>query len=289
MSFPPDAFLIGAEKCGTTTLTDLLAQHPDLLISDPRDADYFTRNFTRGLDWYRTLFDGPTDKVLLDVSLSYSMAPLTRLRAGQASVEDPTLGVPQRIHAANPAARFIYVLRDPVTRTYSSYWHAVRYGYKDIGISQALAQDPQFLDRSNYAGQLQQYLELFPLDAFHFVIFEEMTADPVAAALACFRHLGLDAERHVPVFERPKNESFRYNAAGRLLRALAPSGAAMNTLVDLGQRLTPRALEPWMKRLIVTEIPGLDDALRQDLAQRFRAPNARLQELTGLALDRWTA
>lgn len=288
MSFPPDAYLIGAEKCGTTTLTDLLAQHPALAVSQPRDSDFFTRNFARGFDWYRSLFDAPHDKVALDVSLSYSMAPLTALRAGEIPDGDPTVGVPQRIHAANPDARFIYVLRNPVTRTYSSYWHAVRYGFKDIGFLRALERSPQFLDRSDYAGQLEQYLEYFPLDSFHFVIFEDMTADPIAATLSCYRHLGLDTERFVPTFERPKNESFRYNAIGRLLRAVAPSSDAMNQVINFGQRLTPGFLEPWVKRLIVTDVPGLDDEARQYLADRFRKPNARLEQLTGLRLERWS-
>ena len=99
----------------------------------------------------------------------------------------------------------------------------------------------------------------------------------------------LDFVDHHQTFERPKNESFRYNAAGRILRALAPSGAAMNRLVDLGQRLTPKALEPWVKRLIVTGVPGIDAESRQYLLDYFREPNDRLRQITGLQLDRWSA
>ncbi len=289
MSFPPDAFLIGAEKCGTTTLTDLLAQHPSLVVSEPRDSDFFTRNYGKGFDWYRSLFPGPEGRVCLDVSLSYSSAPLTKLHAGVASCEDPTLGVPKRIHSANPRARFIYVLRNPVTRTYSAYWHAVRYGYRDIGFRRALGESPRFLDNSDYAGQIGQYLEYFPIEAFHFIVFEEMTADPVAAAMDCYRHLGLESQGFIPSFERPKNESFRYNAVGRALRAISPSGAAMNRIVNLGQALTPRFLEPWARRLIVTGIPPIDAESRQFLDEYFEEKNQALARLTGLTLERWHA
>ena len=73
------------------------------------------------------------------------------------------------------------------------------------------------------------------------------------------------------------------------MRAIAPSGDAMNKLIDFGQRLTPGFLEPWVKRLIVTEVPGLDDEARQYLADHFREPNAKLEQLTGLQLERWSA
>lgn len=287
MSFPPDAFLIGAEKCGTTTLTDLLDQHAALTLAKPLESDYFTRNRHRGTNWYRSLFASGCAETCLEVSRSYSAAPLTALAEGSVNPEAPTVGVPARIHAANADARFIYVIRDPVERTYSSYWHAVRYGYKDIGFRAALAKSPQFLDRSRYVGQLRLYLEWFPLESFHILLFEDMRADPVAAAKHCFRFLGLDNPRFEPIFDRAKNESFRYNAMGRLIRGLLPSGRAMNRFVNLAQTIVPKPLHDYTKRVIVADVPPLSPEDAAFLEDYFHPHNEALAKLTGIDLSKW--
>ncbi|MDZ7752507.1 MAG: hypothetical protein U5S82_12735 [Gammaproteobacteria bacterium] len=66
MAFPPDAFLIGAEKCGTTTFTELLAQHPGLVVSDPRDGYRRVAFGGRADAWARPRRPAPT---LLTASL----------------------------------------------------------------------------------------------------------------------------------------------------------------------------------------------------------------------------
>ncbi len=287
MSFPPDALLIGAEKCGTTTLTDLLDQHPGLTLSKPLGSDFFSRNYGRGLDWYRSLFADDGANTCLDVSLSYTSAPLTKMARNEAQRDLRTIGVPARIHAAKPDARFLYILRDPVTRTYSSYWHAVRYGYKDIGFLNALEATPQFLDTSNYAGQLELYLEWFPISSFRIILFEEMREDPVAEARHCFRFLELDQPDFAPVFERAKNVSFKYNAVGRYIRDLMPTGSAMNSLVNRAQAMIPRRLENFAKRLIATDVPPMDADAATFLEDYFRPHNEKLAALTGMDLSAW--
>lgn len=287
MAFPPEGYLIGAEKCGTTTLTDLLAQHPALCVSSPRDSDFFSRNFAKGFDWYRTLFPESDGKVLLDVSLSYTMAPLTRMASGDACSDSHLIGVPERIHAVRPDARFIYIVRDPVTRTYSSYWHAVRYGYKDRGFRKALEEASGFLDTSDYAGQLDAYLRWFPPESFLLIPFEEMKRDPVMAAQRCFAFLGVEPGGFTPEFERARNVSFRYNGFARLVRSVMPSGDAMNRLVNIGQALTPGPLQPFAKRLITDEIPPLSDEDRAFLIKYFRPRNARLSEMLNVSTADW--
>ena len=185
MSFPPDAFLIGGEKCGTTTLVDLLIQHPMICISDPRDSDYFTRNFGKGMDWYRSLFNGPDESIWVDVSLSYSCAPLAAETRCKGEVEH-LLGTPQRIFDVNPSARFIYVLRDPVARAYSSYFHAVRHGHEKRPFRDAIEKHWRYLDQSDYAAQIEQYLEFFDISKFCFLLFDDLAANPLSAARRCF-------------------------------------------------------------------------------------------------------
>ena len=55
-NFPPQAYLIGAEKAGTTTLAFLLNQHADIQLAESKEPNYFTYEWDRGIDWYRSCF-----------------------------------------------------------------------------------------------------------------------------------------------------------------------------------------------------------------------------------------
>src|SRR3954447_17800429 len=155
MSFPPESYLIGAQKAGTTTLAFLLDQHPHLSIGETKEPHFFTDHWRKGLEWYRKQFPDSANTVCLDASTSYSMAPLTKGWKHR----DPKVyeGIPARVHSVRPDAKFIYLLRNPVDRTYSGYWHDVRMGVKNEPSKTALQRDPFYLDVSDYHGQLLRW------------------------------------------------------------------------------------------------------------------------------------
>ena len=77
MSFPPEVYLIGAQKAGTTTLAYLLAQHPDICIAKNKEPHYFTGNSAKSLTWYEKQFPNHENTLCIDASTSYSFAPLS--------------------------------------------------------------------------------------------------------------------------------------------------------------------------------------------------------------------
>lgn len=112
----PTFFIIGAAKAGTTSLHWYLDQHPEVGMSTIKEPNFLsgpengipypTRRITELSD-YRRLFD-PTYPVRGEASPSYTNSPRRR-------------GVPERVKKLVPAARFIYLVRDPVERTISHY------------------------------------------------------------------------------------------------------------------------------------------------------------------------
>ena len=74
MAFPPKAFIIGAQKAGTTFLSYLLDQHPHITLAESKEPDFFTRHWEKGLEWYRKRFSGPEENILIDASTSYTAA-----------------------------------------------------------------------------------------------------------------------------------------------------------------------------------------------------------------------
>ncbi len=289
MAFPPEAYLIGAQKAGTTTLAYLLDQHPEITLSNPKEPEFFTANRSRDLDWYRNRFHGPPDTIYLDASPSYAAAPVPGHGGATAedAIHDPRTGVPARIRALRPDAKFIYLLRDPVTRTYSAYWHAVRAGEEHRPFREAVESDPIYLSASDYCAQLQLYLRHFSLSSFHFVLFEELRNDPIHTAHQCFKFLGAQLDNFTTNFNEPINISYTYNVAGLLLTKLFPSTAHLKSFVSRVKLMLPAGVRPIVRGIFTKSIPRMESADRRFLADYFRERNRALQRLAGVSIDGW--
>jgi hypothetical protein len=287
MPFPPDVYMIGAQKSGTTFLATLLDQHPQITLSEPKEPDYFTRYYSRSLDWYRERFAGSDDNVFIDASTSYASALLDDYSQGEES-GDPTpyMGVPERIAEHVPQARFIYLLRNPVARAYSSYWHNVRCGIEQRNFREAIADSSYYLRLSDYQGQLALYLEQFPLERFHVLIFEEFRRDPAAVARRCLRFLGLSDDVELRL-DGGRHETFRYpGMLGQLNRRLASVGGLTKMLSPLKQ-LVPAALQGRIAGMVTRPVPPMLAEDRVFLTEFFAPRIALLEDTLGRSLDIW--
>ena len=94
-TFPPQIFIIGSQKCGTTSLARLLQQNPEGCLSDPKEPNYYSVNFERGPQWYRECFEDES-RVLVDASTTYSMCALSEEALALKPGRERQLGVPER-------------------------------------------------------------------------------------------------------------------------------------------------------------------------------------------------
>jgi hypothetical protein len=289
MSFPPQLYLIGTQKGGTSFLAELLAEHPDVCLARPKEPNFFSSHWEKGLEHYRTQFARPDAKVLLDASTSYAAAPLESTDTTAAIAASRFAGVPARIAAASPKARFVYVIRDPVRRAWSSYWHTVRVGAEDRPLGRAIRENSFFLRTGRYLEQLQLYWKLFPRDRFRVLLFEDLVADPARHANDILHFAGLTP---VSAFtsERPRNQTFAYTpGAARLVRMIRSAGGRSDRLIKAVKPLLPRKVIDRIAGRIVRPVPPLgpeDEAYMRDY---FRTPNRRLADELGLDLSRWGA
>lgn len=198
MPFPPEAFIIGAQRAGTTSLSAILDQHPNFVLSTPKEPDYFSANWEKGLDWYRSCFHR-TDAPLLDASVSYSMARAATLQGDHPDV------VPRRIFELSPNARFVYMGPDPAERCYSAYWHEVRAGRESLSLQEAVDRSRYYVMASYYNRQIQQFLNVFSLDRFLIVNFAEFVRDPLGVALRCSQFFGVERGDFAFRREKPRN------------------------------------------------------------------------------------
>lgn len=205
----PDYLIIGAQRCGTTSLQEVLTTHPNITSARwMKGVHYFDTAYPKGMGWYRAHF--PTNRAASKVAAETG----SPLRVGEASpyyIYHPV--ALDRIAADLPEAKLILLLRDPVERTISHYKHEVRRGNEPLGLEEALdAEDERlageadrvaahpgynsfplqtysYLDRSRYAPQVRKLLSLFPTDQVMVLPAERFFDEPAPTYAALLRFL----------------------------------------------------------------------------------------------------
>jgi hypothetical protein len=226
----PSYVVLGTQRGGTSSLHRYLSQHPAIMQALPKEVHYFDRNYDRGAGWYRSHF--PT---------SIAVAVVERRTGVRPAVGETTPGylfhprAPQRVVQLLPNAKFIILLRNPVDRAYSSYWHRVAQGHEELPtFEDALQAEGHRLDgelermvesadynsenrrlfsyvtRGLYAEQLERWLAYFPRDRFLIERSESLFEDPAAVIRRICVFLGL------PEWSPGSFKPFNALASGRI-------------------------------------------------------------------------
>lgn len=208
----PQFLGIGVQKGGTTTLQRLLEQHPDAFLPVAKELHFFSLHFAQGEGWYRQQFAGAgAGQRCGEITPYYVFHP----------------AAPQRIAALLPGVKLIVLLRDPVERALSQYFHSLRLGLEPLPLEQALVAEPQrlagagdvlaaaegrhrshqehsYLARSRYEQQLPVWEALFPLEQRLVLRSEDLFTSPEQLWPQLLRFLELEP-RALPPLGRPAN------------------------------------------------------------------------------------
>jgi hypothetical protein len=136
----PQYIIIGAQKSGTGSLFEYLAEHPNVVRARRKEVNFFDVNFHRGLGWYRGQFPMLADEyyrrrlrglptITGEASPNYMIHPLA----------------PRRIRQVLPDVKLIALLRNPVERAYSQYQHNLRDKSEPLSFEEALKAEPERL------------------------------------------------------------------------------------------------------------------------------------------------
>ena len=203
----PDFCIVGAAKCGTTSLHSYLAQHPSIYMCDLREPNYFSTPamLERGDQWYRGLFAPARDHQLCgEASTSYTRHPAVS-------------GTARRIRDANPDMKIIYSVREPVRRTESDCLQVMKYAKYVLGLDHtsmrlddffALLCDPGHelycapVEASMYSYQLEQFEPYFPSDRVLIVELSNLGENPQGTIKKILSFLDLDWFESIELGER---------------------------------------------------------------------------------------
>lgn len=320
----PDFIIIGAAKCGTTTLYEYLCRHPQVFMSVPKEPHFFAREpiYAKGMDWYRSLFSGAqASQVCGEASTLYTRWP-----------DFPNCA--RRVAEHVPKAKLIYVMRHPIDRAYSGYGQRIKWirnvtvggreqemldiltpleraiylwlkavyagGSKkveQVTFEELLQVDEALLTSGLYMQQIRQYLGCFPRGRFLFVLFEDLVKDPAGVCREALRFLGVDpavdvvGDRAVAknAIKKHQEHFVRGQTTGRLKRL--PGARRLGSVL-------PRSFKdavyeairrtPYGKRVERrSAILPMKPETRARLVEYFRGPNRELGEFLGRDLSHW--
>lgn len=300
---PPDFFLIGAPKCGTSALHAALAKHPSLYLSPVKEPKYYMCGDSpppaykgpgdahSNQEWvwqrqrYLELFDGAPDGTLRGESTPFYLYNRDARR---------------RIAADRPDAKLIAVLRDPVDRAYSNWMHLWMDGLEPVGdVVEAVRREPTRVDAGwapfwhyqrlgMYGRQLEDLYDHFPPEQILLLRYRSLIDDPHGVLHQVSRFLGV-VDAAIPSI--PADNSRPFVRDGARVRALGP---VIRAGARAGQFLPPevwrRASRPLIQRLHSggdTARPRLTPEQRQTLIEPHLADIELLEKITGSSFEDW--
>jgi sulfotransferase family protein len=285
----PNLIIIGARKCGTTSLHYYLDQHPEISMSRTKELGLFTRTeWQENVDWYRRQFD-PDAPVRGEGTPAYTTYPLA---------ED----VPERINALVPEAKLIYSVGDPVQRIVAQWvqWYATEVDLAPESVNARMASEPlseilrnyddpgnSYVCPSRYATQLERYLDVFDRSQIMVVDQFDLKHRRVETMKEIFRFLEVDDAFESPAFSQElntHNEKFRPQAGfSRLRRAALSAG-----LRHVPPRLRRPIAKP-LRRAFSEKVdrPTIHPEIMAGLELLLKDEADRLRELTGKSFPHW--
>lgn len=296
-SLKPNLFLIGAPKCGTTTLYYYLKKHPQVFLPELKEPHFFGTDLELRAGSYRT-----------DISSYrqiFSLAPSSTIYSGDASVFYLySKEAPANIHFFNPDAKILAILRQPVDMMYSMFSFSLRHGAEVIqDFEKALEAEPArkqgkripksvfieeslyYRDISNYYPQLERYYDLFPQEQIRVYLFEDLkqNSEWLFQDLADF--LGIENEFKQMSFHVNKTEDVQFDPS-RVLNRKYPETMA------LARKLLPQNIRKRLQFIkgierSPKEPAPLSPALRQKLTLEKKEEILALSQLINRNLDHW--
>lgn len=294
----PRFLILGFPKCGTTALASALAQHPDIVMSDPKETHFFDVHYERGWNWYlRTAFRGAAEgSALGEATPSYVFVPWAL----------------ERIRRDLPDARLIVMLRNPIDRIWSHWWMLRARGLEPLGFEEAVAASLKeqetdrpvtrgrwrehtasqsaginlgyrtYVDYSRYAQRLERVLRVVGRSRVRVEFLADVRRDENAAVRRVLTHIGVDTERW-PDSGVPRQNAAMGGAARHALRFARTVGVS---------RLAPRlsdAAKGRMKRYLsrLGSRPSMDAGTRKRMTELLAPDVKRLMKLLDRDLSHW--
>jgi len=211
----PGFLIVGAQKSGTSSMFRLLEMHPQVYGSLKKEVHFFDRNYGKGINWYKSHF--PMKKKIKKGCVTGEASPCYLMFPHAA----------ERISQLLPNVKLIILLRNPVERAISQYFHEVSGGRESLSMEEAfkaeddrirpelkrlhedktyhstIYRDYSYKKRGVYIDQIRQYLQFFNREQLCIIKSEEYFENPNHIVKKAYAFLGVD-DSFTPRASKPK-------------------------------------------------------------------------------------
>ena len=291
----PNLFLVGAPKCGTTSMAYYLSQHPSVFMSEPKEPHYFSTDMhgltdIRTEDRYLSLFDSATDELYVGEASVWYLHSQDAIR---------------NIMEYNPDARFVVMLRNPIDVVYSLFYQARQSADESLesfptawdaqedrslgyGIP-TFSRVPKLLQYSQVALFGEQISRLFKQvdrDRVHIIFFDEFKSNPETEFASLCNFLGLTTPKGIDYSLQNPNQVPKHYFIS-LLTERTPR--ILIILAELFKRLTgvdKMGVLDRIRMFNVSEVARepLNGEFYESLEKYFQSDDELLQTLIGRSL-----
>ena len=207
----PSFIIIGAQKCGTSSLYHYLVKHPSIFPARRKEIHFFDEeSFSKGIRWYKAHF------ALSAYARLWSRRIEAKVITGEASPYYLAFpAAPERIATVLPNVKLIVMLRNPTDRAFSHYHHQVRHGREPLSFEKAIEAEGKriegeekkmfmnnnyysynfwafsYLARGVYINQLENWMRFFHRQQILVIKSEDFFSTPEKELRRSFEFLGL--------------------------------------------------------------------------------------------------
>ncbi|MCB0457413.1 MAG: sulfotransferase [Flavobacteriaceae bacterium] len=258
--------MIGAMKCGTSTIFKHLQLHPQICFPPLKEPEYFSKSMGQEkykLGAYEALFDiQPGHNYTFDGSTGYAKFPAEK-------------GVAQRIYDYGLQPKFLYIVRNPFQRIESHY----NFMRKDLQWKSSIIAD-HLIHTSNYFIQLEQYATYFDKNDFLILDFEELMADYKKTLKRIYDFVGIEDY----VFSENEIQNNKTKAVNRNeLKLQKQLGGKFGFLPKSFRQFAKKVLGKLSKR----EKRTLSAKERTYVREKLQSDMLKFQEVYGFDVSRW--
>ena len=206
----PNYIVIGAAKCGTTSLCYHLGRHPEVFMADPKEPHYFgyEHDPQKTVRWYESLFDNSVGEIAIgEGSTSYTHPDIIRQAA-------------YSIFKYIPDCSLIYMVRHPLRRLESDWKMRRNENWAPVSFNEAVNNQRTLTTHGMYWKNLSEYRRLFRDEQLLIVFLEDFRHNPNKELKRCFKHINVNPSIVIDDADKPLNQSRNFHRDGIFARYL---------------------------------------------------------------------
>lgn len=268
MDNPNVLMIIGAMKCGTTSLFKYLSDHPDIVPSKVKEPEFFCekqRHRVKLKSYFELWPSLYKDKYHMEASTGYSKYP-------------DEMNVPQRINEHKIRPKFIYIVRNPIKRLASYKTHLIN------RMGETLPDYRELINESKYYMQLEQFREYFPKQDILVIDFDDLAMQPALVVTKVCEFLDIDSSYQPDDF-KVENSAASYNkVVHKILKFYYKSNIRNylpNSLLGILQKLLTKLGSK------EAQAQSLSEAEKNEVINQLSSDMKKLKLEYGIDTDKW--